>query len=239
MWERRFARDPDIIGRPIVIDGVGREVVGVMPAAFRFPDPDLEVWVPLHNDATDTPRYWAGDFMPVVGRLRDGAPIEQAREELAIFQQRVRGLFPWSMPADWNRDVSFVPLQEHLVAGSQARLILLLGAVFFVLLIACANVANLTIARVMTRSRELVIRSALGAGRGRMVRQLLTESLLLSTLGQRSQAVGRDSGLHRGRGRYGAALLVERGDAALLRRARHSAALRQRLPRYRLARTAA
>ena len=182
-WEKRFGRDPGIIGRPLVVDGVGREVIGVMPPAFRFPDPDGELWVPLHNDAADTPRYWAGDFMPVVARLRDGASIEQARGELTIFQQRVRALFPWQMPADWNRDVSFVPLQQNLVAGSQPRLLLLLGAVVFVLLIACANVANLTIARVMTRSREMIIRSALGAGRWRMVRQLLTESLLLSALG--------------------------------------------------------
>ena len=182
-WDKRFGRDPGIIGRPIVVDGIGREVIGVMPAAFRFPDPDLELWVPLHNDAADTPHYWAGDFMPVIGRLRAGASIAQARGELTVFQQRVRGLFPWSMPADWNRDVSFVQLQQSLVAGSQPRLILLLAAVVLVLLIACANVANLTIARVMTRSREMVLRSALGAGRGRMVRQLLTESLLLSTLG--------------------------------------------------------
>ena len=182
-WTMRFGSDPAIIGRPIVLDGVGREVVGVMPAGFRFPEAGVELWVPLHDDPADTVRYWAGDFMPVIGRLRDGASLEQARGELGAFQQRVRDLFPWPMPADWNRDVSFVRLQDHLVADSRPRLVLLLGVVVFVLLIACANVANLTIARAMTRSREMVIRSALGAGRGRIVRQVLAESLLLSTLG--------------------------------------------------------
>jgi putative ABC transport system permease protein len=183
LWQQRFGGDQGIIGRAIELEGVGRQVVGVMPAEFRFPSAKTQLWLPLHNDPRNAVMYWAGDFMPVIGRLHAGPKMEQARVEIRMFQAQVTKMFPWPMPAAWNADVSVLPLQEGMVADVRGRLLLLLGAVVLVLLIACANVANLTLSRAATREKEIAIRSALGAGRQRIATQLLTESVLLATLG--------------------------------------------------------
>jgi putative ABC transport system permease protein len=183
LWQERLGGDTGIVGRSIEIEGVSREVVGVMSADFRFPSTKTQLWVPLHNDPRNVVDTWAGDFMPVIGRIRSGATLQQAQAEIRIFQAHVFALFPWPMPASWNADVSVVPLQNGMVADVRARLLILLGAVALVLLIACANLANLTLSRAATREKEIGIRVALGAGRGRIVRQLLTESVLLASLG--------------------------------------------------------
>jgi predicted permease len=183
VWEQRFLRDPAIIGRSIVLDGTTREVVGVMPADFRFPSSRTQVWIPLHCDPRNQTRFWAGDFMPVVGRLVPGATLEQARAEIRGFQARVPALFPWPMPPAWNADVSVIPLQSAIVGDVRPRLLMLLAVVGLVLLVACANVANLTLARAASRSREIGVRCALGAGQARIGRQLLTESLVLASIG--------------------------------------------------------
>jgi putative ABC transport system permease protein len=183
LWEQRFGGDPAIIGRSIELEGVSRLVLGVMPADFRFPSPKTQLWVPLHNEPANPSTYWAGDFMPVIGRLKPGTSMQQATADVRLFQSHVFGLFPWRMPADWNADLSAVALQTGMVADVRVRLLLLLGAVALVLMIACANVANLFLSRAATREKEIGIRSALGAGRPRIARQALTESVLLSTLG--------------------------------------------------------
>jgi putative ABC transport system permease protein len=183
LWEQRFARDPAIVGRSIVLDGVNREVVGVMPAGFRFPSSTTQIWIPLHIDPRSQAHYWAGDFMPIVARLLPGATREQARAEVRRFQARIPASFPWAMPVSWNADVNVVPLQTAVVGDARARVLLLSGVVFLVLLIACANVANLSLARAVTRAKEISIRCALGAGQARVARQLLTESVVLALVG--------------------------------------------------------
>ena len=183
LWQERFASDPTIVGRSIEIEGVSRQVLGVMPQAFRFPSAKTQIWVPLHNDPRNVTSYWADDYMPIIGRLRTGTTLAQAAAEIRMFQAHVGELFPWKMPADWNANVAVVPLQTSIVADVRRRLLMLLGAVVLILMIACANVANLLLSRAATREKEIGIRSALGAGQSRIARQLLTESIVTSSVG--------------------------------------------------------
>ncbi len=196
LWQQRFGGDPSILGRSIELEGVNREVVGVMPAEFAFPSARTQVWLPLHNDPRDTVAYWAGDFMPVIGRLRPVSTIAQARAEIRMFQSRVPKLFPWPMPADWNADISVVELRNGMVADVRGRLFLLLGAVGLILLIACVNVANLGLSRAATREKEIAVRTAMGAERSRIIRQLLTESVLLALMGGVLGIILATQGLH-------------------------------------------
>src|SRR6184192_1106105 len=183
LWQQRFAGNPTIIGRSIQLEGINRQVLGVMPENFRLPSAKTQVWIPLHNDPRNVILYWADDFMPALGRLRQGFNFKQAQTEIRLFQPRVSAMFPWPMPADWNADVSVVPLRNGMVADVRLRLLVLLGAVTLIVLIACVNVANLTLARSATREKEIAVRTALGAGRKRIVMQLLTESVVLAGLG--------------------------------------------------------
>ena len=196
LWQQRFGANPSILGQSIVLEGISRQVIGVMPPEFLFPSAKTQVWLSLHDDPRDTVAYWAGDFMPVIGRLRPGSTLPLARAEIRMFQSRVSKLFPWPMPADWNADISVVELRNGMVADVRSRLFLLLGAVGLILLIACVNVANLALSRAATREKEIAVRTAMGAERTRVIRQLLTESVLLALLGGLLGIILATEGLH-------------------------------------------
>jgi predicted permease len=175
LWRRRFNSDPQILGKTIQLDGVARTVVGIMPAGFDFPY-GADAWTPLGVRIDPNNSY----SRPVVGRLKPGVLREQAQAELETFAQRS----PARPSEDHARMVAQVlPLKELVVGNVRESLLVFAGAVGFVLLIACANVANLFLARAAHRGREIGLRSALGAGRWRLVRQLLAESVFVSLAG--------------------------------------------------------
>ncbi len=212
LWQRAFGRDPGVVGRVIQINGQNANVVGVMPASFSFPPGQIdaaEVWTPLQLGPPN-PQRRGSHFLYPIGRLKSGVTMRQAMDEIARHVQDSRAhlagiMHPFS-PDD--HPIVMYPLQDEVVRSIRPALWTLMGAVVFVLLIACVNVANLLLARAEARLREIAIRKALGARVGQLIRQFTTEGLLLSITGAALGLVLASAGLR---------VVVEAGRASIPR----------------------
>lgn len=179
LWQRRFHSDPNLLGKPIFLDGISHIVIGIMPSEFQFTSKNSEFWIPLIFSNEELSRRNWPSFI-VFAKAKSGMSLRQVEAEADMISHALVQLYP-KEHKDWRATVKQV--RELVVGDARPILILLLGAVAFVMMIACLNVANLLLARSTERSKEIAIRTALGAGRFRIVRQLLTESILLAVTG--------------------------------------------------------
>jgi len=182
LWRDQFGSRPEIIGRTVQLNGRAVQVIGVVPASYSFPGTDPDVWAPMRWDRNDRGKPWfrRAHWLTVVARLRPGVSMEQANASLQTVVSRLQKEYP---ATNAKMGAGMTPFHEALIGKTRRPLLVLLGAVALLLLIACANVGNLLLAHAASREREAAVRLALGAGRGRLVRQALAESLVLSTIG--------------------------------------------------------
>src|SRR5579863_6993559 len=186
-WHSHFAGDPAAMGKALVLDGKSATIVGILPASFRFPlqFPEPDVWLPRPSETvllTPAQVRSGASYFNMIARLRAGETLQRAQAELDAINASYKQQFGSNADAT-KFGISAQTLEESLVGGLRTSLLVLLAAVGFVLLIACANVANLLLARGTAREKEIALRKALGASRGSLVRQLLSESILLSVCG--------------------------------------------------------
>nr|MDQ3070277.1 ADOP family duplicated permease [Acidobacteriota bacterium] len=182
-WMRHLGGDPHAIGRSVTINDRPRRIAGVMPAAFRFPDASTDLWIPITINPPDPIQLWTATGLRFIARLQPGASVALAQSDVPRLGALIRDAFPWPMPTRFGDGAVIVPLQQATMAGVRDGFVLLSVAVAFVLMVACANVATLLLARSESRARELAIRGALGAGRRRLTIQLIIEGGILASLG--------------------------------------------------------